>query len=148
MFFFFCLVLCCLLLSFILLSCSLPCCTVLIFACFYGCQFCSPAINQIFPSQSKGWFPLILLCWQEKYHWTGPLGLCINYSNMISELYQHLYSYTYIFPTEESKQTLRMILSCIMSCKNYELRKLLIMLCLQIDNNIQQCVNSSWARIF
>ena len=24
--------------------------------------------------------------------WTHPLGLCINYTNMISELYQHMYS--------------------------------------------------------
>ena len=123
MFFFFCLVLCCLLPSFILLLCSLPCCAALIFVCFYGNQFCSPAIKQIFPSQSKGWFPFTLLCRQEKYHWTGLLGLHINHSNMISELYQHFYSYTYIFSTEESKQTLRMILSCITSCEDYELWK-------------------------
>ena len=31
------------------------------FCCFYRNQFCSPAINQISLSQSKGWFPFILL---------------------------------------------------------------------------------------
>ena len=44
---FFCAVIGCLLLSFIVLSYSLPRCAVLIFlfACFYGSRFCSPAIN-------------------------------------------------------------------------------------------------------
>ena len=58
---FFCPVLGCLLLSFIVLSCLLPCCTVLIFlhVCFSRSQFCSPAINQTSLSQSKGWFPLL-----------------------------------------------------------------------------------------
>ena len=107
------------------LSCSLPRCAALIFfVCFYRRWFCSPAINQIFPSQSKSWFSFILLCRREKYHWTGPSSLRINYSNMISELYQHMYSYTNIFFTEESKQTLRMILSCITYCEAYELCKL------------------------
>ena len=47
---------------------------------------------------------------------------------MISELCQHFYSYTYIFSTEELKQTLRMILSGITSCEDYELWKLSTML--------------------
>ena len=70
--------------------------------CLYRSWFCSPAINQISLSQSKDWFPLILLCKREKCHWTGPLGFRINYT-MISELYQHMYSYTCIIFTEEWK---------------------------------------------
>ena len=101
----------------------LLCCADL-FVYFYGSRFCNPAINQIFASQSKGWFPFILLCRRGKYQRTGPLDLRINYSNMISKLYQHIYSYTNIFFTEESKQTLRMILSYITSCEDYDLWKL------------------------
>ena len=82
-------------------------CMVLI--CFYRDRFCSPAINQISLSQSKGWFPFFLLCRWEKYHWTGLLGLHINYTNMISELYQHMYSYTNRFFTAELKQTLELV---------------------------------------
>ena len=52
--------------------------------------FCSPVINQISLSQSKAWFPFILLCRWEKYHWTGPLGLCINYNNRIIYICQGL----------------------------------------------------------
>ena len=67
--FFFCPVLGCLHLSFIVLSYLLPCRAALIlFVCFYGSRFCSPTINQTSLSQSKGWFPLILLCIWEKYH--------------------------------------------------------------------------------
>ena len=84
----------------VLLTTSLHC---FLFVCFYRSQFCSPAINQISHSQSKGWFPFILLCRWEKY-WTGLLGLCINYTNMSSDLYQHMYSYT--------------------SCKSHELWKI------------------------
>ena len=80
-------------------SCSLHCHACYLSAlrrlflsvCFYRNQFCSSAINQISLSQSKGWFSFILLCRQEKYHWTGPLGLCINYTDRTSELYQHMY---------------------------------------------------------
>ena len=56
------------------------------FVCFCRNQFCSPTINQISFSQSKGLFPFILLCRQEKYYWTGPLGSCINCTNKISGL--------------------------------------------------------------
>ena len=101
-------------------------CTVLI--CFYRSQFCSPAINQLSLSQSKRWFPLILLCRWEKYHWTGLLGLCINYTNMFSELYQHMYSYTNIFFTVELKQALRMILSMNYFCESHEMWKMSTML--------------------
>ena len=59
---------------------------------FYRNWFCSPAINQIFLSQSKGQFPFILLCRREKHCWTDPLDLCINYTNRVSELYLHMYS--------------------------------------------------------
>ena len=95
MFFFSCSVLGCLLLSFIVLSCLLFCCTVLLFFFirFYRSWFSSPAINQISHSQSKSWFSFILLFRWEKYHWTGLMGLRINYSIMISELYQDMYSY-------------------------------------------------------
>ena len=89
--FFFCLVSDCLLHLFIILSCLLPRCTGFFFF-FYRRWFCIPVINQISLSQSKGWFPFILLCRWEKYPWTGPLGLYINYTNRISELYQHMYS--------------------------------------------------------
>ena len=61
------------------------------FVCFCRNWLCSPAINQISLSQSKGWFPYILLHRQEKYCWTDPLGLSINYTNRISELYLHTY---------------------------------------------------------
>ena len=60
---------------------------IFLFVCFYRSQFCRPAINQISLSQSKSWFLFILLFKQEKYHWTGPLNLRINYTHMISELY-------------------------------------------------------------
>ena len=42
------------------ITCTQTMCMVLI--CFYRSRFCSPAINQIPLSQSKGWFPFILLC--------------------------------------------------------------------------------------
>ena len=79
---------------FIMLLCLLPRCVALIFlfVCFYRNRFCRPAINQISLSQSKGWFPFMLLCRWEKYHWIGPLSLYINYLNTISELHQHMYS--------------------------------------------------------
>ena len=64
---------------------------LIFFVCFYESRFCSPAINQIFLSQYKGCFPFILHCRWEKYHWTGPLGLCIIYTNMISELYNYMH---------------------------------------------------------
>ena len=73
-----------------ILATSLRCADFFCF-CFYRNLFCSPAINQISLSQSKDWFPFILLCRREKYRWTGPLGLCINYTNRISELYLHMY---------------------------------------------------------
>ena len=83
----------CLLLLFVILPFLLRRYAALIFFCFcfYRNLFCSPAINQISLSQSKDWFPFILLCRREKYRWTGPLGLCINYTNRISELYLHMY---------------------------------------------------------
>ena len=73
------------LILFIVLSCLVPRCAVLIFLFvrIYGSLFCSPAINQTSRNQSKGWFSHILLCRQEKYYWTGLLGLHINYNNMI-----------------------------------------------------------------
>ena len=65
-FLFFCPLLCCLLFSFIILSCLLPCCAapICLFICFYKSPFCSLAINQTFLGQSKGWFPFVLLCRQ------------------------------------------------------------------------------------
>ena len=92
----------CLLLLFIVLSYSLLGCTALIFlfACFYGSRLCSPVINQISLGQSKGWFPFILLYKWKKYHWAGLLLLRINYTNIISELHQHMYCYTNIFSTK------------------------------------------------
>ena len=68
--FFFCPVLRCLLLLIIVLSCLLIRCAVLFFfvCLFLQSRFCSPAINQISHSQSKGWFPFILLCRWEKYN--------------------------------------------------------------------------------
>ena len=101
-FFFFSPVLGCLLLLSIVSSCLLPRSAVFLFVCFSKRRFCSLAINHI----------------------SGPLPLCINYANIISELYQHVYWYTNILFTEESKQALRMILSCITSCKGRELWKL------------------------
>ena len=94
----------CLLLSFsvVMLATSMRCADFFCLFCLYRSWFCSPAINQISLSQSKDWFPLILLCKREKCHWTGPLGFRINYT-MISELYQHMYSYTCIIFTEEWK---------------------------------------------
>ena len=86
-------VLSCLLFSFIVLPHLPPCCTVLIFflsVCLHRSQICSPAIKQTSPSHFKGWFPFILICWQQKYHWIGPLGVPINYTIMSSE--QFMYS--------------------------------------------------------
>ena len=82
--FLFNLVLGCVLLFFIMLSCSLPCCAVpIFFVCFWGSWFCSLAINQTCISQPKGWFSFILLCRQEKFiglvHWV-----------YIYKLYQHV----------------------------------------------------------
>ena len=94
-------------------------CTVLI--CFYRSRFCSLAINQISFSQSKGWFPFILLCRCKKYHWIGLLGLHIYYTNTISELYQHMYSYINRFFTVELKQVLRIVLSMCYFCESHEL---------------------------
>ena len=81
---FLCTVLGCLLLLFIVLSHSLPCCAaqIFLFVCFQRSWICSPTINQTSPRQSKDWFPFILICRQEKCHWTDPLGLCINHTNM------------------------------------------------------------------
>ena len=72
------------LLLFMVLSCSLPSCAAqsFLFVCFWGSRFWSPTINQRSLSQSEGWFSFILFCWREKYHWTGLLGLPINYTNM------------------------------------------------------------------
>ena len=118
------------------LSCCHACYLALLiflFIYFHRNQFCSPAINQISLSQSKDWFPIILLCIWEKYHWKGLLGLRTNYTNRISGSYQHAHSlknylnvinicislvhiYIYIMITnltekknsiEESKQTLK-----------------------------------------
>ena len=61
-----------------------------LFVCFYRHQFCSSTINQISINQSKNWFSFFLLCRREKYHWTSLLGLYINNTNKISELYQHI----------------------------------------------------------
>ena len=79
----------CLFLSFILLSCLLPHCAVLLF-----------------------FFNL--------------LGLHINDTNIISELYQQMYSHTNIFFTAKLKQALMMILSMFyflsaMNCEKCEL---------------------------
>ena len=64
---------------------------IFLFICLNRYRFCSPAINQTSLSQSKGWFPFILCCRWEKYHWTGPLGLYIKCANKISEIYQYMY---------------------------------------------------------
>ena len=92
------------------------CCAVFFVCLFLQSRFCSPAINQISHSQSKGWFPFILLCRWEKYNWTGLLGLHINYTNMISELYQHMYSYTSCKSHELWKMS-----SVLSNCYNWEL---------------------------
>ena len=76
----------------VMLATSLRCTVLIFFFVFYRSRFCSPAINQISLSQSKGCFPFILLCRQEKYCLTGPLGFCTNYTNRISELYLQMYS--------------------------------------------------------
>ena len=76
-----------------LLFCSLCCHVHSIaamrwFFCFWASQFRSPAIKQTSLSQFKGWFLFILLCRQEKYHWTiFLLGLRINFTNM-QQLYE------------------------------------------------------------
>ena len=49
-----------------------------------------PAVNQKSPSQSKGWFPFILICRREKCHCTVPLVYQINYTNMSWEQFMHL----------------------------------------------------------
>ena len=72
----------------IMLATSLRCADF--FVCFYRRWFC-PAINL------KVGFPFIFLCKREKYHWVGPLGSCINYTNMISESYKHVLLYQHIF---------------------------------------------------
>ena len=97
---------------------------IFLFVCFYRSWFCSPIIKQIYLGQFKCWFAFILPCRRENYHGTGPLCLHINYTNMISELYQHMYSYNKISFVAELKQALRMILSCITSCVSHELWKL------------------------
>ena len=67
--FLFCPVFGCLLLSITALSCSLPCCTVLIFVfVFTEADFVAQPINQTSLSQSKGRFTLILLSRLERYH--------------------------------------------------------------------------------
>ena len=89
----FCPVLGCHIFLFIVLSWLLPSCTALIFfVCFWESWFCSPAINQICLSQCKDWFSFILLCRQEKYYWTGLLGLDINYTNMWLYQYEEKYA--------------------------------------------------------
>ena len=62
---------------------------------FFNCLFLtlpifSPVINQTSLSQTKSLFLFILLCRREKYRWTCPLGLRINYTNMSWE--QFIYS--------------------------------------------------------
>ena len=52
----------------------------------------------------------------------------ITYANMISELYERMYSYINIFFTEELKQNLRLVLLCITYCESHELWKLLTVL--------------------
>lgn len=42
-----------------------------------------------FPSHSKGWFPFILVCSQQKCSRTGPLGFSINYASMNWEQFMH-----------------------------------------------------------
>ena len=95
-----------------------------LFVCFYRSWFSSPIIKQIYLGQFKCWFAVMLPGRRENYHGTGPLCLHINYTNMISELYQHMYSYNNISFVAELKQALRMILSCITSCESHELLKL------------------------
>ena len=92
---------------------TLLCCTVFFYLLS---QFCSPAINQISCGQLKGWFPFILLCTQERYHWTGLLGWHINYTNTISKLYQHMYSYTSCKSQELWKMS-----NVLSTCYNWEL---------------------------
>ena len=77
-------------LHYIVISVTSLCCADF-FVCFYRNGFCSPPINQISLSQSKGWFPFILLYRQEKYHWIINSKLQINYTNRISELHLHMY---------------------------------------------------------
>ena len=69
---------------------------IFLFVCFYRSWFCSPIIKQIYLGQFKCWFAFILPCRRENYHGTGPLCLHINYTSMISELYQHMCSYNKI----------------------------------------------------
>ena len=100
----------------VMLATSLHCAVFCLFVCFYRSQLCSPTINQISLGQSKGWFPFILLCRQEKYHWTGLFGLHIDHTNMISELYQHMYLYTSCKSHELWKMA-----TVLSTCHNWEL---------------------------
>ena len=84
----------------VMLATSL-CCAV--FFCCCCCWFVFREVNFLV-AQLNVSFPLTLLRRQEKYHWTGLSSLYVNYTNMISELYQHMYSYTF--------------------CKSYELWKM------------------------
>ena len=61
-----------LLLSFVVLSCSLPSCAY--FFVFEGADFVVQPYS-ISLSQSKGWFSFILLWRREKCHWMSSLGL-------------------------------------------------------------------------
>ena len=63
------------------------------FFVFFFCSFVLREANFLV-AQLNGSFPLTLFRRQEKYHWTGLSNLYINYTNVISELYQLMYSYT------------------------------------------------------
>ena len=64
---------------------ALPCADF--FVCFHISRICTPAINQTSPSESKGWFPFILICRQE-----------LNMSaGIMDNLYQHELRTIYVF---------------------------------------------------
>ena len=83
--FLFCPVLGCLL-SFIMLSYSLPRCAALsYYVCFWGSWFCSPAINQTSRSQSKRLVFICLTLQTGKYHWAG-FASSISAANILDQL--------------------------------------------------------------
>ena len=109
---------------------------VCLFVCFHRNRICCPSINQTSPSQSEGLFSFIIICRQKKYLQTGTLGLCMS-PWIVNNLCIHwkIISTWYImvkFGSHKYKkiiwldknQALRMILSCITSCKDHELWKL------------------------
>ena len=113
----------CLFFSFILLSCLLPHYTALSwFSCFYRSQFCSPAINQISLSQSKGWFPFIFADGKNI-----PTSIMLVYQLLYQHDFRIILTYVFVCPQIfhwRVEKALSVTLSCITSCEDHELWKL------------------------